>query len=367
MTDISMLRRGPARYAACCVLAVAACALLLVACGSSSSSSGGSTSAAQTTTPQRGGTLVVTYQGEPQTLDPAIDFEGNGWAIEHAIFGTFRRARSAVLGIPVDRRKEERFERGDVVLEGEHIVAQLLARVVVKLGAARLELVRDVGQRATRLGHQPTQPAEQVSGLQVVRSLKVRPAGGRELGLLALVDREVDVNGGHVVAAELLTGLSHTTASPSSRRDDSAQAGRLVTASQVRESRGRRTVGSPPQRPEWADTRVGGSSPSGRAGSPRTSRGGAVEPCVADLGQRVADIEVGVETASHDCLQLVEVLDLGAGPAVLGIGAAHEGDVSLGRAPGRSRERGGGLVLLRYLSPAPQNFVTTATYDLCNS
>lgn len=88
MTGIPMAKRGLARYAACCLLAVAACALLLAACGgSSNTSSGGSTSGAQTTTPQRGGTLVVAFQNEPQTLDPAIDFEGNGWAIEHAIFG----------------------------------------------------------------------------------------------------------------------------------------------------------------------------------------------------------------------------------------------------------------------------------------
>jgi oligopeptide transport system substrate-binding protein len=87
MTDSSRPRRRFARFAACCVLAVVAGALLLAACGSSSTSSGGSTGSAQTTTAQRGGTLVVTYQGEPQTLDPAIDFEGNGWAIEHAIFG----------------------------------------------------------------------------------------------------------------------------------------------------------------------------------------------------------------------------------------------------------------------------------------
>ena len=88
MTGISKPRRGlrATRRAACSPSA--ACAVLLAACGSSSSSSSsGSTSAAQTSTPQRGGTLVVTYQGEPQTLDPAIDFEGNGWAIEHAIFG----------------------------------------------------------------------------------------------------------------------------------------------------------------------------------------------------------------------------------------------------------------------------------------
>ena len=86
MTGISTPRRRLSRYAACCVLAVAACAVVLSACGSSSSSSSG-TSSTPATTPQRGGTLIVTYQGEPQTLDPAIDFEGNGWAIEHAIFG----------------------------------------------------------------------------------------------------------------------------------------------------------------------------------------------------------------------------------------------------------------------------------------
>jgi ABC-type transport system substrate-binding protein len=57
----------------------------LAACGSSNS--GGGASATTGTTTQRGGTLVVAFQNEPQTLDPAIDFEGNGWAIEHAIFG----------------------------------------------------------------------------------------------------------------------------------------------------------------------------------------------------------------------------------------------------------------------------------------
>jgi ABC-type transport system substrate-binding protein len=89
MTGINTQRATAARYAAACLLAVAAVALVLSACGSStgSTSTTGSPSAAQAGTPQRGGTLVVTYQGEPQTLDPAIDFEGNGWAMEHAIFG----------------------------------------------------------------------------------------------------------------------------------------------------------------------------------------------------------------------------------------------------------------------------------------
>lgn len=58
-------------------------AALLSACGSSSSSTERTGS-----TPVDGGTLVVTYQGEPQGLDPAIDWEGQGWAIEHCLFNT---------------------------------------------------------------------------------------------------------------------------------------------------------------------------------------------------------------------------------------------------------------------------------------
>ena len=87
MTGITTQRATAARYAAACLLAVVAVALVLSACGSSTGSTSTTSSPSTAGTPQRGGTLVVTYQGEPQTLDPAIDFEGNGWAIEHAIFG----------------------------------------------------------------------------------------------------------------------------------------------------------------------------------------------------------------------------------------------------------------------------------------
>ena len=86
MSGIVTPRRRPALAAAGGLLvALLACAALLGACGSSTNS--GASSSAASTTPQRGGTLIVAFQNEPQTLDPAIDFEGNGWAIEHAIFG----------------------------------------------------------------------------------------------------------------------------------------------------------------------------------------------------------------------------------------------------------------------------------------
>ncbi len=95
MRRIALPWRGSHR-AALGGLLTALVAVLVVglsACGSSTS--GGNSGAAQSSTPQRGGTLVVTFQGDPQTLDPAIDFETNGWAIEHAIFGNLLNYSSA--------------------------------------------------------------------------------------------------------------------------------------------------------------------------------------------------------------------------------------------------------------------------------
>ena len=76
-------------------LAVAAAIAILVGgCGRSAT---GSTSPSQAATaaPVKGGTLVATYQGEPQGLDPAIDWEGQGWAIEHCLFDNFIKYASA--------------------------------------------------------------------------------------------------------------------------------------------------------------------------------------------------------------------------------------------------------------------------------
>src|SRR5271169_1816423 len=86
MSWIGLPRSRPGRYAAGCVLLVAVAVAALSACGSSTNSSS-SANATQAGTPQRGGTLVVTFQAEPVTLDPAVDFEGPGWAMEHCLFG----------------------------------------------------------------------------------------------------------------------------------------------------------------------------------------------------------------------------------------------------------------------------------------
>jgi ABC-type transport system substrate-binding protein len=72
------------------VLSVVAAAFLSAAllaaagCGGSSPAPSGSAGG----TPVRGGTLTVSYQGDPQYLDPALDWEGNGWSIEHCMYNT---------------------------------------------------------------------------------------------------------------------------------------------------------------------------------------------------------------------------------------------------------------------------------------
>ena len=71
------------------VAALAALAVLLAGCGRSTTGAAGGSSPASTAAPVKGGTLVATYQGEPQGLDPAIDWEGQGWAIEHCLFNNF--------------------------------------------------------------------------------------------------------------------------------------------------------------------------------------------------------------------------------------------------------------------------------------
>jgi ABC-type transport system substrate-binding protein len=68
------------------LLLLAALVLGLAACGGSSSSGGGG---AESTTPVNGGTLNVTYQGEPTELDPAIAWEVTSWGIERLTYETF--------------------------------------------------------------------------------------------------------------------------------------------------------------------------------------------------------------------------------------------------------------------------------------
>ena len=67
-------------------------ALTVTGCGTSSSSTSGSASSGGT--PKKGGTLVVTFQGEPTGLDPAIAWEVESWSMEHMLYNTFLKYSS---------------------------------------------------------------------------------------------------------------------------------------------------------------------------------------------------------------------------------------------------------------------------------
>ena len=66
------------------LVAAAGLVVLAAGCGSSTTGSGSATPAS--TTPQTGGTLNVSFQGEPTGLDPAVAWEIESWSIEHCIF-----------------------------------------------------------------------------------------------------------------------------------------------------------------------------------------------------------------------------------------------------------------------------------------
>jgi ABC-type transport system substrate-binding protein len=68
------------------VVLAAALVLALAACGEEESTTGGGTGGGE---PVAGGTLKVTFQGEPTELDPAIAWEITSWSIERLTYETF--------------------------------------------------------------------------------------------------------------------------------------------------------------------------------------------------------------------------------------------------------------------------------------
>ena len=82
------MRRSMTSWAVA-ALALLALGLGLAACGGSTDEGGASGSPAATGEPVKGGTLKVTFQGEPTELDPAIAWEVESWSIERLTYQTF--------------------------------------------------------------------------------------------------------------------------------------------------------------------------------------------------------------------------------------------------------------------------------------
>ena len=77
------------------VVVLAAVALSVAACGTSSTDQGSTGDSGTSATPVQGGTLTVTFQGEPTGLDPAIAWEVESWSILTLCYRTFLKYDSA--------------------------------------------------------------------------------------------------------------------------------------------------------------------------------------------------------------------------------------------------------------------------------
>jgi ABC-type transport system substrate-binding protein len=83
------MRGHSIRWTAAALVALFALSVGLAACGGSSGGSSGGGSAAASGQPVKGGTLTVSFQGEPTGLDPAIAWESESFAIERLTYQTF--------------------------------------------------------------------------------------------------------------------------------------------------------------------------------------------------------------------------------------------------------------------------------------
>ena len=130
------------------VLALAALCLLavdLTACGSSSSGGGGGGSA--NASPVSGGTLAVSFQGEPTGLDPAVAWEVESWSIEHCIFNqllTWAPGTGPATLVPDLATEVPTTENGGITNGGKTYIFHLRKGVMFQAPVSREVTAEDV-------------------------------------------------------------------------------------------------------------------------------------------------------------------------------------------------------------------------------
>jgi len=101
------------------LVALVAVVALAASCGSST---GGGTSNATSGSPKAGGTLNVSFQGEPTGLDPAVAWEVESWSIEHCIFNqllSFKAAPGPAVVVPDIATEVPTTENGGITNDGK--------------------------------------------------------------------------------------------------------------------------------------------------------------------------------------------------------------------------------------------------------
>jgi ABC-type transport system substrate-binding protein len=77
------------------LVVIAALALVAAGCGTTTGGGGGASASAAAGTPQQGGTMTVGYQGEPDGIDPAVNYTNEGWVIENMLYNGLVKFASA--------------------------------------------------------------------------------------------------------------------------------------------------------------------------------------------------------------------------------------------------------------------------------
>jgi len=131
---------GVLALAALCFLAVD-----LTACGSSSSGGGGGGSA--NASPVSGGTLAVSFQGEPTGLYPAVAWEVESWSIEHCIFNqllTWAPGTGPATLVPDLATEVPTTENGGITNGGKTYIFHLRKGVMFQAPVSREVTAEDV-------------------------------------------------------------------------------------------------------------------------------------------------------------------------------------------------------------------------------
>ena len=132
---------GVLALAALCFLAVD-----LTACGSSSSGGGGEGGSANAS-PVSGGTLAVSFQGEPTGLDPAVAWEVESWSIEHCIFNqllTWAPGTGPATLVPDLATEVPTTENGGITNGGKTYIFHLRKGVMFQAPVSREVTAEDV-------------------------------------------------------------------------------------------------------------------------------------------------------------------------------------------------------------------------------
>ena len=131
---------GVLALAALCFLAVD-----LTACGSSSS--GGGVGGSANASPVSGGTLAVSFQGEPTGLDPAVAWEVESWSIEHCIFNqllTWAPGTGPATLVPDLATEVPTTENGGITNGGKTYIFHLRKGVMFQAPVSREVTAEDV-------------------------------------------------------------------------------------------------------------------------------------------------------------------------------------------------------------------------------